>query len=266
MNFTASFIVKPNQKVDLSRIDPAQTRGFKNKAEATRRLEKNIDRLVEIQSLLYAEHKRALLIVLQALDGGGKDGTIRHVMAGVNPLGCKVTAFKIPSEEELAHDFLWRVHKAVPGKGEIGIFNRSHYEDVLVVRVHKLVEKSVWSRRYHQINLFEQILSENDVHILKFFLHISKDEQKKRLDERRVNPRKFWKFNPADLTERKHWDEYMKAYEEALSRCSTAHAPWFIVPADRKWFRNLVVSQIIIETLQRLDMKFPIALASARAS
>lgn len=257
MNFHAKFGVKPGQKINLARHNPEESAGYRDKEAAQKALKKNVDRLIELQSLLYAENKWALLIILQAMDGGGKDGLIRHVMSGFNPLGCKVTAFKVPSAEEADHDFLWRVHQAVPGKGEIGIFNRSHYEDVLVVRVHQLVDKAVWSRRYHQINLFEEILAENKVVLLKFFLHISKDEQLKRLEERRTDPAKYWKFNPADFEERKHWKDYMNAYEDALSRCSTPRAPWFIIPANRKWFRNLAVSQIIVETLESLDLKFP---------
>ena len=257
MEFADRFMVKPNTRVKLSKHDPDCTAGFKRKRDAKAQLEKNVERLAELQYLLYAEDRHALLIVLQALDAGGKDGTIRHVMSGVNPQGCRVTPFKVPSAEEADHDFLWRIHKAVPRKGEIGIFNRSHYEEVLVVRVHNLVPKSVWSKRYGQINRFEEILARNSVKILKFFLHISKDEQKNRFQERLDRADKNWKVNPADFEERKHWDDYMAAYEEALSRCSTKHAPWFIIPANKKWFRNLAVAQIIVETLEALDMKFP---------
>ena len=191
------------------------------------------------------------------MDAGGKDGTIRHVMTGVNPQGCKVTSFKAPSDEEIDHDFLWRIHKAVPGKGEIGIFNRSHYEDVLIVRVHDLVPKSVWSKRYAQINAFEQNLATSNATILKFYLHISKDEQKERFQERIDRPEKNWKVNPADFEERKYWDDYTRAYEEMLKRCSTDVAPWFVIPSNKKWFRNFAVSQIIVEALEALDMKYP---------
>jgi PPK2 family polyphosphate:nucleotide phosphotransferase len=197
------------------------------------------------------------LIVLQAIDAGGKDGTIRHVMSGVNPQGCRVASFKTPTPQELAHDFLWRIHKAVPERGMIGIFNRSHYEDVLVVRVHKLVPKKVWKQRYDQINAFEKILTENHVKILKFFLYISKDEQKKRFEERLTDPQKYWKFSKDDLVERGFWDQYMEAYEDNLSLCSTAWAPWFIIPANHKWFRNLAISRIILETLEDFDMGIP---------
>jgi len=191
------------------------------------------------------------------MDASGKDGTIRHVMYGVNPQVCSVTSFKAPTSEELDHDFLWRIHNAVPPRGEIGIFNRSHYEDVLIVRVHDLVPKTVWSARYEQINDFEKMLSKNNVTILKFFLHISKDEQKERLQERLNDPTKNWKMNPEDLKERELWDDYQKAYEVAIEKCSTKYAPWYIIPANKKWFRNIAVSEIIIETLENLKMKFP---------
>ena len=197
---------------------------------------KLLKRLDDLQYLFYAVKKRALLIVLQGIDTGGKDGTIRHVMSGVSPQGCRVTSFKSPTPEELAHDFLWRIHAAVPEKGDFGIFNRSHYEDVLVVRVHKLVPKKVWKARYDEINAFEKLLVENRVHIVKFFLHISKDEQKKRLEARITDPQKSWKISAADFAERKYWDDYVSAYEEALSRCSTESAPWFVIPANHKWF------------------------------
>jgi PPK2 family polyphosphate:nucleotide phosphotransferase len=251
------FIVKPGIRVHLSNYDPGYSAGFKNKEQAQEILEKNQSRLRELQYLLYAHDRYALLIILQGMDGSGKDGTIRHVMYGLNPQGCRVTSFKKPSVEELDHDFLWRIHKAVPPKGEIGIFNRSHYEDVLVVRVHNLVPKTMWSNRYKQINDFEQILTTSNVKILKFFLHISKKEQKERFQKRLDDPNKNWKMNPQDLEERKLWGEYTNAYETALTKCSTAYAPWFIIPADKKWFRNLAISQIIVETLAKLDMEFP---------
>ncbi|HBE72603.1 MAG TPA: polyphosphate kinase, partial [candidate division Zixibacteria bacterium] len=214
-------------------------------------------KLAKLQYLLYAENKHALLVILQGMDACGKDGTVRHVMHGVNPQACRVTSFKAPTSQELDHDFLWRIHQHVPPKGEIGIFNRSQYEDVLIVRVKNLVPKEVWARRYKQINQFERILARNGVTILKFFLHISKDEQKRRLQERLADPTKNWKMNPDDLKERARWDEYQKAYEAALSECGTKWAPWHVIPADKKWFRNLAVSQAIIETLEGLRMKFP---------
>ena len=257
MSMASKLIVKPGQRVNLSKHDPDFTAALSKRKDAEKQLKANIKRLAELQYLLFAEGARALLIVLQAMDAGGKDGTIRHVMSGVNPQGCKVTSFKVPTAEEAAHDFLWRIHKAVPGKGEIGIFNRSHYEGVLVVRVHGLVPKAVWSRCYGQINAFEKLLADSGVAILKFFLHISKDEQKQRLEARIRDPRKHWKVNPNDIEERRYWGDYMAAFEDALRRCSTAHAPWFIIPANRKWFRDLAVSEIIVETLEAMDMRFP---------
>lgn len=257
MDFSRKLMAPLEKKIDLSKYDPADTFGYEHDPKTQTKLAKTIQSLDELQELLYAEKKRALLIVLQGMDTAGKDGTIRHVMSGVSPAGCSVTSFKVPNSEELAHDFLWRVHKAVPPKGMIGIFNRSHYEDVLVVRVHKLVPKDVWKDRYDEINRFERILAENDVKILKFFLHISRKEQKKRLDARMRDPRKKWKLSKADERERKLWDDYVVAYEAALSRCTTEYAPWFIIPSDHKWFRNLAVSQILVETLEDFDMHYP---------
>jgi PPK2 family polyphosphate:nucleotide phosphotransferase len=191
------------------------------------------------------------------MDAGGKDGTIRHVMTGLNPQACRVTAFKAPTEEELHHDFLWRIHRAIPRRGEIGIFNRSHYEDVLVARVHKLVPKSVWAERYKQINDFEKIMAENNVVMFKFFLHISKEEQALRLAERIADPQKNWKISIADITERTYWDDYVTAYEDALTRCSTARAPWYVIPSNKKWFRNLAVSQILADEMAGWNMEYP---------
>ncbi|MGB0036638.1 MAG: polyphosphate kinase 2 family protein [Candidatus Acidiferrales bacterium] len=255
--FSKELMVKPGKKLKLSKYDPEETLGWQKSQKTKASLAKALEKIDQLQYLLYAERKRALLIVLQAPDTGGKDGTIRHVMSGVNPQGCRVTSFKVPSAEEAAHDFLWRIHKAVPEYGEIGLFNRSYYEDVLVVRVHSLVPKDVWSRRYDQINLFEKFLHDNNVKILKFFLHISKDEQKKRILERLDDPQKQWKVSEADFAERKFWDDYQAAYEDALVRCSTQEAPWFIIPANKKWFRNLAVSHIIAETLEGMKLKFP---------
>ncbi len=249
-------LVKPGQKLNLAHHDPDDTHGL-TKDMCDRLLAKHQAKLDELQELLYAGKQHALLIVLQALDAGGKDGVIRHVMAGVNPQSCHVTAFKVPTTEELEHDFLWRVHKAVPAKGTIGIFNRSHYEDVLIARVHKLVSKSVWSQRYGHINDFERLLADNNVKILKFFLHISKDEQKRRFEQRIADRRKRWKISPADFEERKLWDNYMAAFEAALSKCNAGWAPWYVIPANKKWFRNLAISQIIVEALESLDMKYP---------
>ncbi len=257
MDMRKRFIVEPGTRVRLSGIDPGDTPGFADKCEAEETLARNIQRLAKLQYRLHAEGRRAVLVILQAMDAGGKDGTIRHVMSGLNPQGCRVTSFKAPSAEELAHDFLWRIHAAVPAKGEIGIFNRSHYEDVLVVRVKSLVPRAVWSRRYDEINAFERILAAGDVTVLKFFLHISSDEQKRRLEERLDDKTKNWKISPSDVTERARWGEYMRAYEAALSKCSTDAAPWFVIPSNRKWFRNLAVSQIIVETLKSMAPKFP---------
>jgi PPK2 family polyphosphate:nucleotide phosphotransferase len=257
MKLSERFRVKPNSKVILARHDADDTADLADKASARKRMKKNLQRLSELQYLLYAESKRSVLVVLQALDAGGKDGTIRHVMGPLNPQSCKVISFKTPSEEERSHDFLWRIHHAAPRQGEIRIFNRSHYEDVLIVRVHEMVPKSVWSRRYDQINTFEKMLAQNNTHILKFYLHISKDEQLARFKARLEDPTKHWKASEADFAERKHWNTYIKAYEAALSKCSTPHAPWFIIPANKKWFRNVAISEILVQYLSKLRMKFP---------
>lgn len=249
--------VRPGQTVELSEIDPNDTAQIKSKEEAKARLADNIERMAELQNVLYAESKHALLIVLQAMDAGGKDGAIRKIMSGVNPQGVQVTSFKKPTPEELAHDFLWRIHQHTPQRGMIGIFNRSHYEDVLVVRVHNLVPQAIWQTRYEHINNFEQLLVDSGVTILKFYLHISKDEQKERLQARLDIPHKRWKFNPGDLAERELWNDYRLAYETALTRCSTESAPWYIVPANKKWYRNLVISETIVETLESLKMEYP---------
>jgi len=249
--------VKPGQKVRLKDIDANDTGDLKSKDEARKQLAQNIKEIAGLQNILYAQNKHALLIVLQAMDAGGKDGTIRKIMSGVNPQGVRVTSFKKPTEEELAHDFLWRIHKALPPRGMIGIFNRSQYEDVLVVRVHNLVPKKVWQKRYDQINNFERLLTDNNVTILKFYLHISKEEQKERLEARLDQPHKRWKFSVGDLPERARWDDYMQAFEAAFERCSTEEAPWYIVPANKKWARNVVVSDVILKTLKGLDLQYP---------
>jgi PPK2 family polyphosphate:nucleotide phosphotransferase len=250
--------VKPGSKVDLSKIDPESTPAFKgHRKDAPERLGELCDRLEVLQESLWAEHRRKVLIVLQGIDTSGKDGTISHVFEGVNPQGVRVVSFKAPSPEELDHDFLWRVHAKVPGKGEIVIFNRSHYEDVLVARVQELVPPAVWRARYDQINDFERLLAETGTVVLKFFLHISKDEQKARLQARLDDPRKRWKFRKGDLVDRAHWDEYMEAYEAALSRTSQKHAPWYIVPANKKWYRNLVVAEVLVKTLEDLKIQLP---------
>jgi PPK2 family polyphosphate:nucleotide phosphotransferase len=256
MKLHDKLLVGPDKKVKLSEWDPADTLGF-DKDGARTKTEDSIARLDQLQYLMYAEHRRALLIVLQGMDGSGKDGTIRHVMSGLNPQGCRVTSFKAPTLQELDHDFLWRVHLAVPARGDFAIFNRSHYEDVLVARVRKLVPKEVWSRRYDYINRFEQLLTDSGVVVVKFFLHISREEQRQRFEERLHDPTKQWKVSPSDFEDRKYWDDYVTAYEDALSRCSTREAPWFIVPANKKWLRNLAVSRILVETLEALAMRFP---------
>ena len=230
--------VKADGKFRLSKIDPADTGAFRTKDEVGDSIADLSRRLAHVQDLLYAEGKRALLVVLQAMDTGGKDGTIKSVFESIDPQGCQVTSFKAPSQEELAHDYLWRIHAHTPVKGMIGIFNRSHYESVLVERVRGLVPESVWRRRYGHVNAFERMLVDEGTTILKFFLHISKDEQKRRLEARLKNPEKNWKFDAGDLAERKHWNEYQRAYEDALRETSTDHAPWFVVPAGKKWFRN----------------------------
>jgi PPK2 family polyphosphate:nucleotide phosphotransferase len=252
------YLVKPGDKVDLKKCDPNDKSYFEgDKEESKRELLKINARLEELQEMLYAENKHKILIVLQALDSGGKDGTIRHVFDGVNPQGVKVASFKVPTKEELAHDYLWRVHKHTPGTGEIVIFNRSHYEDVLVVRVHDLVPNSVWERRFKHIRDFERLLADEGTTILKFFLHIDSDEQKERFQSRLDTPHKRWKFRLGDLEERRLWNHYMTAYEEAISQTSTDWAPWHIIPANRKWYRNVVISRIIVDTLESLKMSYP---------
>jgi len=249
--------VKPGSHVSLKDFDPGDTASFRSPADVDDTLGKLQKELNKLQYLFFADARYALLIVLQGMDTAGKDGTIRHVLSSVSPLGVQVTAFKTPTEREREHDFLWRVHQVVPRFGHIGIFNRSHYEDVLVVRVHEMVPRKVWKARYEQINDFEKMLARNRVVILKFFLHISKDEQKRRLEERLHDPTRYWKFALSDVEERKFWADYRKAYEDALDKCSTKWAPWHIVPADNKWYRNLVVAETIVDTLRGLDLKFP---------
>lgn len=250
--------IDPGTNVNLADWDPNEKSEYPiSKKEGKKLLPDLNSDLEALQELLYAENKHQILIVLQAMDTGGKDGTIRHVFEGVNPSGVRVASFKVPTQEELSHDYLWRVHKQTPRKGEIVIFNRSHYEDVLVVRVHQLVPEKIWLKRYDQINDFERLLSEEGTTILKFFLHIDKDEQKARLQARLDEPQKRWKFSVGDLKERKLWTEYTKAYEDAISRTSTNWAPWYIIPSNRKWYRNLVISKIVIDSLKNLDMKFP---------
>ncbi len=257
MNYVKQFRVKPGSKVDLSKVDA----GFKDKHEshehALPEIETYTQKLHDLQYLMYAEGKRSLLICLQGRDAAGKDGTINHVLGAMNPQGCTVTGFKVPSKEEAAHDFLWRYHQHTPDKGQVAIFNRSHYEDVLVVRVHDMVPKQVWSARYAQINDFEKILADNGTHILKFYLHIDPDEQLARFKQRIDDPTRHWKISDGDYAERPFWDAYTEAFEDALGKTSTEYAPWFIIPSNHKWFRNLAVSRIVAETLESLNMKFP---------
>jgi PPK2 family polyphosphate:nucleotide phosphotransferase len=253
--------VIPGSELSLKRHDPDDTGEYRKnedgKATAKGDTEKLIAKLDRLQERLYAVGSRSLLIVLQGMDTSGKDGTIRHVMSGVNPQGCQVVTFKAPSSIELAHDFLWRVHQEVPAKGHIGIFNRSHYEDVLITRVHGWVSQKVVKRRFNQIKEFEDMLVENGTAILKFFLHISKDEQKERLEERIHDPEKRWKWNSGDLEERKRWNDYMNAFEDVMSATSTECAPWYIVPANRKWYRNLVVADRVVDVLEAMKLKTP---------
>jgi PPK2 family polyphosphate:nucleotide phosphotransferase len=262
MKLSERFKVKPASKVRLARWDPDDTAGFPDKESVRKQVDQNLQRLSELEYVLYAENKRSILIVLQAMDAGGKDGAIRHITGPLNPQGSQVVPFKTPCPHELAHDFLWRIHREAPRKGEIRIFNRSHYEDVLIVRVHDLVPRPVWSQRYDQINAFEKVLAENDTHILKFYLHISKEEQFDRFQARLKDPTKHWKVDLADFEESEHWDDYMRAYEAVLSKCSLPDAPWFIIPANKKWFRNFAISEILVEHLSALRMKFPPAAAN----
>jgi PPK2 family polyphosphate:nucleotide phosphotransferase len=250
--------IAPGTKVDLSKFDAGETKKAPKGKKATEEVFADLNTRLEIlQEKLWANHQHKVLVVLQGMDTSGKDGTISHVFQGVNPLGVRVAAFKAPTEAERAHDFLWRVHALVPGDGEMAIFNRSHYEDVLAARVHQLVPEKVWKARYGQINDFERLLAESGTVILKFFLYIDRDEQKKRLQDRLDDPRKRWKFRLGDLDDRALWDDYVKAYEDALSKTSTDDAPWYVVPANKKWYRNLVVATVLVDALEKLDMKPP---------
>jgi PPK2 family polyphosphate:nucleotide phosphotransferase len=265
---TDRFRVHPGQKVDLRRYDPADTGPFAHKQKALRRLDRSLERMVALEGVLYAANRWSVLIIFQAMDAAGKDSAIAHVMSGLNPQGTQVFNFKRPSDEELDHDYLWRTVKALPERGRIGIFNRSYYEEVLVVRVHpeilgqqrlpdSLVTRRIWKDRYEDISAFERYLARNGTLILKFFLHVSKEEQRRRLLERLDQPSKNWKFEVGDLGERDLWDEYMHAYEQALSRTSAKHAPWFVVPADHKWFMRLVISELIVKALEGLKLTYP---------
>ena len=263
----SEFLIKPNTKVDLEKLPTAYTGSYKSKTDANADLKKNIKKMIRLQDKLYAEDKYSLLLIFQAMDAAGKDGTIKHVMSGLNPQGTQVFSFKQPSAEELNHDYLWRINKCLPERGRIGIFNRSYYEEVLVVRVHnligsekipkELVSDKIWQQRFGEINDFEKHLFENGTVILKFFLHVSKEEQKRRFLERIEKKSKNWKFSEADLKERKFWNDYQKCYQEAISETSKKHAPWFIIPADNKWFMRLAVSKIIVDALSKLPINYP---------
>ena len=259
MSKPTPYAVSPGENVDLSSIASGPTSDDWKKKSALKKIAANAVKMAELAKRLYAEDERSILLVLQGMDTAGKDGTIRNVMRGMNPTSCQVSSFKRPSEEELDHDFLWRVHKVVPRRGNIGIFNRSHYEDVLVVRVHNIVSESIWSQRYQQINQFEELLHETGTKIVKCFLHISKDTQRKRLQERIDIPEKHWKFNPGDLKERERWDDYQEAYTAALQNCSTDFAPWHVIPSDKKWYRNLVVSELLLSTLEDMAPQYPLS-------
>jgi len=255
--FAKKFMIDGGKGVSLAKIDPRSDGAFASKEEARARIKADADAINMLQDRLYAEGERSLLVVLQGMDCSGKDGTVRAVFNTCGPMGVDVTPFKVPSEEERDHDYLWRVHKACPRKGFIGIFNRSHYEDVLVVKVKKLAKADAIERRYEEINHFEKLLTDNGTRILKFMLHISKDEQAERLRDRVNDPSKQWKFNPGDLADRKLWDDYMAAYELALKRCSTAHAPWHVIPSDRNWARNAAIARIVRETLDEMAPAYP---------
>ncbi|WP_395665848.1 polyphosphate kinase 2 family protein [Methylocella sp.] len=268
MDYRKKLIAEPNARIKLKDFDPAWHGGHENKKDAAREMARHLERITTVQRLLYGEKRHAVLIVLQGIDAAGKDGVCWHVMQAMNPQGVSVIGFKQPTTTEKEHDFLWRVHPHVPGFGRIAVFNRSHYEDVLVVRVHDLAPKAVWSKRYDQINDFERLLVDNGVVILKFFLWISPEEQLKRFAERLDDPMRQWKISDSDYAERAKWDEYVDAYEAMLEKCSTSHAPWYVIPSNHKWFRNLAVSQILAETLENLHMKLPeptVDLAKIRA-
>ena len=257
MDYRKRFAVIPGSKVQLARIDPGFTGENGNRERAATETREQVERMERLQYRLYADASQSLLVVLQGLDAAGKDGTIRHLFSGMNPQGVSVFAFKKPTEPELEHDFLWRVHRHAPGNGEVVIYNRSHYEDVLVARVHKIVARQVWSKRYELINAFEQMLAENRSRILKFYLHISPGEQLARFKQRLDDPARHWKISESDYSERALWPQYIEAYQDALGATSTSWAPWFVIPADHKWFRNLAISQIVADTMDDMGLKLP---------
>jgi PPK2 family polyphosphate:nucleotide phosphotransferase len=264
---TSNYLVKPNSKISLQKFSTDDTAGLKSKDDAKKYLEKNVERMIELQDKLYASDKYSVLLIFQAMDAAGKDSTIKHVMSGLNPQGTQVYSFKQPSKEEMDHGYLWRISKALPERGRIGIFNRSHYEEVLIVKVHdllkyqripeELVDQKIWEKRYDQINNFENYLYENGTIVLKFFLHVSKEEQSERFLARINDQSKNWKFSAADIEERKYWDDYQKAYGDAISATSKKHSPWYVIPADKKWFARLLVSEIIVENLKKLKLNYP---------
>ncbi|HUA34535.1 MAG TPA: polyphosphate kinase 2 family protein [Candidatus Binataceae bacterium] len=257
MDYRTKFVVEAGSRVKLRKIDPAFKNKYDSQDAALPEIQKHVERIGKLQYLLYADGNQSLLVVLQALDAGGKDGVVRHVFSAMNPQGTYVFGFKAPSKREAAHDFLWRAHLRTPAKGEVVIFNRSHYEDVLVVRVHKLVPKEVWSRRYELINDFEQMLAEGGTRILKFYLHITPEEQLARFKQRLDDPQRHWKISENDYSERELWSSYIKAFEEAMEKTSTRRAPWYIIPSNHKWFRNLAISQIVADTLEDMKLKLP---------
>ena len=257
-NYLKKLIVKPGSKVRLKHFDPSYHGKHESHKSALPEIQKNLQKMEQLQYLMYAENKHSLLIVLQGLDAAGKDGVVRHVLTGMNPSGCVASNFKQPTAKELAHDFLWRVHPHVPAKGSVAIFNRSHYEDVLVVRVHSLAPEKVWSKRYDEINDFEKLIAaQNNTTIVKFFLHISKQEQLARFAKRLDDPARQWKISESDYKEREYWNDYTEAFEDALTKTSTEHAPWFVIPSNQKWFRDLAVSQIIARTMEDMKMQMP---------
>jgi PPK2 family polyphosphate:nucleotide phosphotransferase len=257
MDYRKKFVVEPGAKVRLAKIDPSYDGKHESHATAMPRIQKYVERMAKLQYLLYADGNQSLLVVLQALDAAGKDGVVQHLFTGMNPQGTSVFGFKQPSRSELAHDFLWRAHLPAPSRGQVVIYNRSHYEDVLVVRVHKLVPHSVWSKRYDLINDFERMLEQNGTRILKFYLHISPEEQLERFKQRLDDPSRHWKISESDYSERELWPKYIEAYEDALARTSTKRAPWYVIPANHKWFRNLAISQIVADTMDEMGLKLP---------
>jgi PPK2 family polyphosphate:nucleotide phosphotransferase len=257
-NYRKQFIVKPGAEIRLKHFDPGYHGKHESHKKALSEIQENLQTMEQLQYRMYAENKHSLLVVLQGLDAAGKDGVVRHVLIGMNPAGCVSVNFKEPTREDLAHDFLWRVHPHVPAKGSVAIFNRSHYEDVLVVRVHRLAPEKVWSKRYDEINQFERLIAtQNSTAILKFFLHISKEEQLERFKKRLDDPDRQWKISDTDYKERDYWSDYIRAFEDVLTKTSTDYAPWFIIPSNHKWFRDLAISQIIVRRIEAMDIQVP---------